>query len=317
MTEATSPTPNASAPQTAGQWLREARTRQGMHLAMLSVALKVPVRTLEMLEADRHDELPGPTFVRALASSMCRHLRLDPAEVLALLPQREARMAPLPASLEAAVPAQRARRRWTVDRSHAGYAVLGLGMLAVIAGLLWWPSMAQRTSLPEKPVSFMPPAEPGVAASTPSESGTTIVIPVAVPEVPAPAQPQAASVAPAPAVPKASEPGPAVATPAVIPAMTPVITPAAAPASTASASAGAPALRLSASGESWVEVRTRDDQVVFSQVVQAGQVHEIRQAGPLKVVLGRAAVMQVQVRGQPFDLAPHTKITVARFEVNP
>ena len=72
---------------TAGQLIRAARQKKGVHLAVLSVNLKVPVRQLEALEADQHDSGKGPVFVRALASSVCRQLQMDPAPVLALLPQ--------------------------------------------------------------------------------------------------------------------------------------------------------------------------------------------------------------------------------------
>jgi cytoskeleton protein RodZ len=53
----------------------------------LAASLKVPVQRIEALEADRHDLLPGPVFTRALASSVCRLLKLDSAAVLALLPK--------------------------------------------------------------------------------------------------------------------------------------------------------------------------------------------------------------------------------------
>lgn len=302
MTDDLSPSPLVhETPGTAGQWLRQARTRQGVHLAVLSVALKVPVRTLELLEADRHDELPGPTFIRALASSVCRHLRLDPADVLALLPQRDARMAPPPASLEAAVPARRSSgRRLHVDRTQFVYIGLALGMVLVIAGLLWWPEATAERSTAEPAPSFMPPPDVAmpVASSPDAVAPTTLTVPPApgVPASEAPSGVNSTSTSPV----------------SVLPAVTPA--PALAPVSDTASPA---ALRLAASGESWVEVRGSDEQVLFSQVLQAGQVHEIRQAGPLKVVLGRAAAVQVQVKGQNLDLAPHTKVTVARFEVRP
>jgi cytoskeleton protein RodZ len=69
----------------AGARLRRAREQSGLHIAALAVTLKVPVKRLEALEADRYDLLPGPVFTRALAASVCRSLKLDAAAVLALL----------------------------------------------------------------------------------------------------------------------------------------------------------------------------------------------------------------------------------------
>ena len=58
--------PASAAPRTPGQRLRAAREARGLHLAMLSVTLKVPVRQLEALENDQYDAFRGPAFVRAV-----------------------------------------------------------------------------------------------------------------------------------------------------------------------------------------------------------------------------------------------------------
>jgi cytoskeleton protein RodZ len=72
---------------TAGALLRQAREEAGLHVATLAANLKVPVRKLEALEEDRYDLLPDAVFVRALASSVCRSLKVDPQPVLERLPQ--------------------------------------------------------------------------------------------------------------------------------------------------------------------------------------------------------------------------------------
>ena len=51
---------------------------------MLAASLKVTPRKLELIEANRFDELPDTTFVRALALSMCRALKVDPATARAM-----------------------------------------------------------------------------------------------------------------------------------------------------------------------------------------------------------------------------------------
>ena len=79
--------PVAAETTTAGELLRAAREQQGVHLAVLAASLKVAPRKLELLESNRCEELPDPTFARALALSMCRALKIDPEPVLARLPQ--------------------------------------------------------------------------------------------------------------------------------------------------------------------------------------------------------------------------------------
>lgn len=70
----------------AGRLLREARERQGLHIAALAASIKVTQKKLELLEADRFDALPDATFTRALAQTVCRALKIDSAAVLRLLP---------------------------------------------------------------------------------------------------------------------------------------------------------------------------------------------------------------------------------------
>ena len=81
------PQPAANDGVTAGTLLRRAREATGLHVAALAVSLKVPVRKLEALEEDRWDLLTDAVFVRALASSVCRTLKIDPQPVLERLPQ--------------------------------------------------------------------------------------------------------------------------------------------------------------------------------------------------------------------------------------
>ena len=92
MSDVQSPQPGADAAPArdgvaAGRRLKQAREAAGLHVVALAAALKVPVKKLEALEAGRTADLPDATFARALAASVCRQLKIDPAEVLALLPQ--------------------------------------------------------------------------------------------------------------------------------------------------------------------------------------------------------------------------------------
>ena len=71
---------------TAGAMMRSAREAAGLHVAALAVSMKIPVKKLEALEADRLDLLHDAVFVRALAASVCRALKIDPAPILNKLP---------------------------------------------------------------------------------------------------------------------------------------------------------------------------------------------------------------------------------------
>jgi cytoskeleton protein RodZ len=75
---------------TAGKMLRSARDAAGLHVAALAVSMKIPVKKLEALEADRLDLLHDAVFVRALAASVCRALKIDPTPILNKLPLNSA-----------------------------------------------------------------------------------------------------------------------------------------------------------------------------------------------------------------------------------
>lgn len=294
MTESTE-TPN-TAPQdgalppmavtlTAGALLRQARQRAGVHLGMLSVALKVPVAQLEALESDDHTPLSGPVFVRALSGSVCRQLKIDPAPVLALLPQAPHRMQVMPASLEMTRPQLTGRhfgRRWTVSRKFLLLALLMAVLIALVAWLPEWPN---------SPVASSPVAAAAESAPQTSESAT----------------PQAPMVVLLP-----SESAADAAPGSVLPA------PKAATASASALPTAGSALEVVFKGkadESWVEVQDRTGAVVFNQLVRAGETHVVKGVPTLTVVVGLAGAVEVLVRGQPLDLTPFSRGAVARFEV--
>lgn len=104
----------------------------------------------------------------------------------------------------------------------------------------------------------------------------------------------------------APEPQPALSTPER--ADTPA--PAAAPAVPA-----ATPLRLSANQNAWVQVTGASGRVLLQRHLQAGEALDFADDLPLQVVIGRADAVQVAVRGQALDLAPHSRNNVARLQV--
>ena len=323
---------------TAGALLRQAREAAGMHIAALAVSLKVPVKKLEALEQDRFDLLPDAVFVRALASSVCRTLKLDSAPVLGLLPQTSAPKltyqgaginAPFRSPGEGPGPSV-----WTQVSKQAVLAGLLLLLGALV--LIFMPAMKQDGSNGKNEADTMPPSvgeavKPLPAAVAMAGSGLADdakpVIPAAQVHEPFPAASAAASGSPLAtppavmaAVPLSMSPlSPAAGNPAPAPAIVAVpATAAAAPASAPTASqAPAPAgiVTFRAKGDSWVEVIDAKGTVVLRRLLTAGEVAGASGVLPLAAVVGKADVTQVQVRGQAFDLNAVARDNVARFEV--
>lgn len=123
------------------------------------------------------------------------------------------------------------------------------------------------------------------------------------------APPQAAA---APVTP-ASAPAPSVIPAAPAAPVVPVSTPAA---EQIEPLPPAPTLKIRFSGNSWAEVKDAEGKVLYSQHNAAGAEAAIEGTPPLYIVIGDTTKTAVEVRGEPFDLAPHTRQNVARFTIN-
>lgn len=95
MTESFNDVAMSLEPSSPGALIKAAREKAGIHLAILSVNLKVSVKQLEALEADQFELLSEPVFARALAAKVCRMVKLDPTPVLALMPAATNGLKPL------------------------------------------------------------------------------------------------------------------------------------------------------------------------------------------------------------------------------
>lgn len=308
----------SSAPLTAGQLLRAARLKAGVHLAVLSVTLKVPVKQLEALESDELDPAKGAVFFRGLTSAVCRHLHTDPAPILALLPLAPGQLAPQRTVGEVDLVAKSlGAMRLTSSKSRKPVLGGAVAMLVLIAALLWLPAPTQWIWLDDLSSWFESQSQSDEAS--PQETGSpvmaaptggdledakivaeTVALPMAVTMVPTPTQ--------------TPPPVPATA-PAVAAASGPMTAPLGAAAPSAAPKTDSAEWVFSATLDSWIELRHGQNTVVWSGLVKAGQSQRVQSPLPVSVVVGRAQGVTVTLRGKAFDLKPHTQVTVARFEV--
>lgn len=77
--------------------------------------------------------------------------------------------------------------------------------------------------------------------------------------------------------------------------------------------AGAGELRFSFEGNSWVEVRDASGRTIFSQMNAKGSTQTVQGLPPLQLVIGNASSVRLQYNGEAVDLAPHTRVEVARL----
>ncbi|MBP9113050.1 MAG: helix-turn-helix domain-containing protein [Polyangiaceae bacterium] len=67
-----------------GTQLKQAREKRGLRIAEVARQTRIPVRSLELMEEGRFDDLPGEVFVRGFLRSYAVSVGLVPDEILAL-----------------------------------------------------------------------------------------------------------------------------------------------------------------------------------------------------------------------------------------
>ncbi|MBS7808504.1 helix-turn-helix domain-containing protein [Variovorax sp. PCZ-1] len=297
--------------KTAGQLLREAREAHGLHVAALAVSLKVPVKKLEALEADRLEELPDAVFVRALASSVCRALKINPTPVLEKLPQLNTKV--LDQTGSGVNVAFRTRADGPAPSMLANlnkpvmFGVLAILLAAIVIMLL--PDFTSRTATK---------ANASASSAQTNGSGVSMGNTVNVPSVPVGTTSDATTNIISPSAEVATptlSATPALSTPSV---SSPTLT-LTAPTASAVPVPSDSVVVFTATGESWVEVKDSGGKIILQRTLQNG---EKAGAGPslgklpYSVIVGRANLTQVTVRDKAFDLAPvSSKDAVARFQV--
>ena len=285
---------------TAGAMLRAARQSQGMDIGTLSVLLKVPVHKLQALEQDQSEQLADPVFVRALASSMCRTLKLDPAPVLHRLPAISAfKVTSQNRGINTPFRDPSSGRQAAPIWSHISRPAIlvGLALLLGTLVLMFLPSIEKEIAAYRQ--TGQSGNVPGLVAEPASGSVTTTVVTAVSP---------VGEVSGAPSAVARTADAPAAVTEAM-PLPTPLPSPG------ADAASAEPAMRFNAKGASNIKVTDANGMVVLDRALRAGESVGVSGVLPLAALVSRASEVQVQVRGQDFDLGNVTSNNIARFEV--
>lgn len=275
--------------------LQQSREAAGLHIAALAAALKVPVKKLEALEAGRYEELPDLTFARALASSACRHLKIDPTPVLEQIPQSATpALGDVPSAISAPFKSpQETQTSPLSDWMRRPAVLLSLALVAAAVGLMLVPDW-------DATVATLRQAAPDLTSPAPSAASVATEPVGAAPTT----VPESGTAVPAVREEPAAEPA------ATLQASADLTPPDAGAAATA-----ASLLQIKATGESWVEVVDGKGSSQVQRMLRAGDVLDFSAAPPYSIVIGRSDAVEVTVRGQPFDIAPFARNSVARFQV--
>lgn len=303
--QAASAPPPGSGQGRPGVRLLAERRAQGLSLGDVARQLKLSVRQVEALERDEYSAFPGPVFVRGFLRNYAKLLQLDPEAVVA---QAALAPAPVPAtpagSSIATTPVPLQESAASRRGARFGFGTMALGLMLVLLIVVVAAIYDARNK--PTPVSLVPsPAGSTTAAPAPQHAdspppaapGTTTVVP----ETPPAATAAPAASGEAVPAPPADDAG-AAATPVV-----PTAAPAAAP--------GPGEVKLVFDSESWVEIRDATGVVIFSRLNPAGTEQVVTGEPPLDVVIGNAGSVQLTYRSKAVDLAPHTRVDVARVRL--
>jgi cytoskeleton protein RodZ len=280
--------PAPAAPRSIGERLRAGRDRAGLSVAAAAEKLHLDPKVIEALEADRFAELGASVYVRGHLRRYGDFVGEPGAQMVeSYLATRETR--PPPPDLT-----QIPQAEHRADPRRLVTPLVGLACAAALLLAIWW-ILAGSKSDPDN-------SAPG-SASVPVEVPTPVVPAPVAETVPA------ADAAPGNTVAGGASPAPSA-------------SPAAAQKREAGTEANAATaretrLKLELANDSWVEIYDARGERLFYDVASGGSVQSVSGRGPLRVVLGNAAGVTVEVDGQSRSIpANAAEGEGARFVVN-
>lgn len=268
--------------------------REQRHLSIEDVSnhLRLSLRQVKALESDDFAALPEAVITRGFIRNYARMLEIDAEPLLQAYHAYVPDAGPHAFTIQSAniLIAGNDKRPW------AKYILASL-LVALLLGawLIYLDYTARKpaqqaaaTALPavnadskpmteSSPVAALPAAE-----RNPEETPSTETIPAEVPQAPvATASNQVAT----------GDAG----------NQAPVVTPALA------------TLKFTFSDQTWVRVVDRDNKEIFNKTKPAGSEDMVQGQPPFKVVIGNVAGSKLVFNDKPVDLAPYTKLNVARL----
>jgi cytoskeleton protein RodZ len=255
------------------------------------------------------DLLPDMVFVRALTSSICQTLKIDVLPILDKLPKAALpRLNGEDVAINTPIGVSGDNKRALLSGIFTSPWLMGVLLLCIgAAGIYFWPKTSSL-AVSELVTSAKSLPESGISQAKELQVSTENAV------IPSPnANAANASVAMPNAVVASAD---SLVSNATVAAVSPV-----ADGRISSVAVNAPVLPadsiviFKASGETWVEVKNATGSTMFKKLLNAGEAVGASGTLPLTVIVGRADVTQVEVRGKPIDLALIAKSNVARFEV--
>ncbi|MES2024181.1 MAG: RodZ domain-containing protein [Pseudomonadota bacterium] len=311
----------------AGTQLRALREERGWTVEQVANQLNLASRQIQALEDDNYAALPGMVIVRGFIRSYSKVLRVDPAPILAAIKDDTAAPSVLPPERSPLSASFSETRLLSVNqRGFRSKAVIGVGILVALAVLAYagqrmglLPHGASSSGLSKvelAPIELVETQSDAVVETPPAleeviETKTTETKPVETKVVEA-AKPVSEPTPPVVAVKPQAVVAPVTSAVVTAPAVKPVPTTAPVPATPVDSKN---ALAINVRQDSWVEIKRPDNSVIVSRLMKAGSSEAIAVTGPVSVVIGNAAGVDVTLRGDPVDVVTGNSSNVARLNL--
>ena len=284
-----------------GARLKRERERQGLSLQKAADELRLDPAAIEALEADQYDKVGPAVYARGHLKKFALLLSIPQQEILdgyAALQTAPSASPPQPTNLGLGSATRVGFERAPLPPLPLAAGLLGL---AIVIGLFWWSPWKAHS-----PTAAPPPVP--LASSGPVVGADSSAAGVPAADNDEVSRPSLGAVDTPPPAPANGSP-PATPAPALAGAA------AAATAAAASAGAGRARLRLSFSADSWVDVHDASGRRVFAGNGRANSVKTIAGQAPLRVYLGFASGVQLEINEHAVAIArPFLNGDVARFE---
>ena len=289
MSEVVSTIDVEAAPAQFGRQLAVARESCGLSVAEVARQLRLTPSQVEAMEAGDYQRLPGPVFARGFIRNYARLVKLDPGVLLAsaerqLLPTAQGEPE---FSHSVNIPFPTGREiRW---RKYGIAAAVVLVLLVPV--VIFEAYHGDATQVTVKPGTVALP-QPQVVERMAAAS--------AVPQIAAVSDAEVKPVPTTDAIASSEKPAPERSTrPAY--------------AAARERKTGVHQVKFTFDAQSWVEIHDRTGRRIFSQLNAAGTDQAVSGEAPLTLVVGNARGVRLTHNSQPVDLAPYTKIDVARL----
>ncbi len=297
----------SAAPSAAGAMLFKERRRQGLSLGDISRQLKLSVRQVEALERDDYSGYRSPVFIHGFIRNYAKLLGLDPEP---LIRATDSMLDPPATPAVAAREQERTQPTGTDARKYRLWPAAIVLLLTGIAVSVYFGSRSapdagrnkSKVAARDKTGPSSKAARTAADAKARAESkaaADSAARPAPKPEAKPEAKPEVKPEAKADAKTASVERRLPNESGAVV----------------AAESAGRVTVRMIFEQDSWVEVKDRAGNTIFGQLNPAGSRRSVSGEPPLSLVVGNAAGVRLFQGDKSIDLAPHTRVDVARLKL--